>query len=112
MITDRMIEELTETAQRVAGKKNRILKTEAMGGGYAIRLHKVHEDDCTGDVFYSGNKDKPYGYLPSTAAIYDTVQQAWNELLADKVQLYRDKEIPSVVFVQTFSFISETEVKA
>ena len=110
MMTDRMIERVGEAVQYEAGKSNRVLDVRGDCSGFVIRLHKATDQDDA-DVYYTGRKDKPHGYMPGNVMFFDTKAEAYSGLLADKVQPYSDDEMPQIVFAGVLFVITENEVR-
>ena len=113
MFTDIMRDNLLETAQRVAGRKNRILNVGADVAGWAIRLAKGNKEVGESDLFYSGEQkdDSP----SDGVEIYDTPKQAYEAVLKNKIQPYKNDngeyEFPKIVYLQRVWITSDKEVE-
>lgn len=108
MVTEKVIEEVTNAVQREAGKNNLVLGVGAIGSGYAIRLSKTDDGSGAADLFYrDGSGD---------IATYDTAKDAYDAMLREKVEPYQDPdtgkyEMPRIVYVQNIVVVTEEEVR-
>ena len=113
MFTDIMRDNLLETAQKVAGRKNRILNVGADVAGWAIRCAKGDEKIGEADLFYSGDPKEPY--KNGVAEIYNSSTEAYNALLKDKVPPHENDngeyEFPKIVYLQRVWITSDKEVE-
>lgn len=107
MVSERVIDHIAETIRFEAGKANAVIETNATSSGYAIRLTERHDDEPAS--FYAGKDAEPTND-PNAAKLYDTPQQAWDAIIAEKVKPISADELPKVVYCGILYFVTEKEV--
>ena len=107
MVSERVIDHIAETIRFEAGKANAVIETNATSSGYVIRLTERHDDEPA--QFYAGKDTKPT-IDPNAAKFYDTPQQAWDEIIAEKVKPISANDLPKVVYCGLVYFMTEKEV--